>query len=651
MSVDVGNRVRLILPDGSVKEVPRGARVLEVAEEIGPGLARAAVAAKLEGKIVGLNHKLEHGGHLQILTFDDGEGRAVYRHSTAHVMAEAVQELFPDVKLGIGPATEDGFYYDFDTEEPFSPEDLERIEERMSEIIEADVPFERIAVEREEALRFFDEADEPYKVELVEDLEHGVEVTYYRQGDFIDLCAGPHLPSTGRIGHFKLLSVAGAYWRGDERRQMLQRIYGTAYPNKADLDEHLHRIEEAKRRDHRRLGRDLDLFSVQDDGGPGLVYWHPKGALIREIIEDFWRKEHRRRGYDIVMSPHIAKLDLWKVSGHWDWYQESMYAPMTVDDVDYLLKPMNCPFHILIYKTQTRSYRDLPLRWGELGTVYRYERSGVLHGMLRVRGFTQDDAHIFCRPDQLEDEIIGVVDFAQFMMEAFGFDDYELYLSVRDPGNKDKFIGGDDVWERAEGALQNGLERMGLNYHVDVGEAKFYGPAIDIKYKDAIGREWQGPTIQCDLNLPERFDLNYVGQDGHAHRPVMIHRTVLGSMERFVGSLIEHYAGAFPVWLAPEQIRIVPITDHHHEYAEELKKGFSEAGLRVHVDDRNEKVGYKIRQAELEKIPYMLVVGDRELESDTVSVRTREDGDIGEQAVGEFIDRVVGEVEARIVKR
>jgi threonyl-tRNA synthetase len=430
---------------------------------------------------------------------------------------------------------------------------------------------------------------------------------------------------------------------------MLQRIYGTAYPKKSQLEAHLKRIEEAKERDHRKLGRELDLFSVQEEGGAGLVYWHPKGALIRELVEDFWRAKHRDSGYDIVMSPHIAKVDLWKASGHWDWYKDDMFSPMEVDNDEYLLKPMNCPFHILMYQTQTRSYRDLPLRWAELGTVYRYERSGVLHGMLRVRGFTQDDAHIFCRPDQLEAEIMEAVSLAQFMLESFGFDEYEIYLSVRDPENKEKFIGEDDGWERAEGALESALQKMELGYHVDVGEAKFYGPAIDIKYQDAIGREWQGPTIQCDFNLPERFDLAYIGQDGSEHRPVMIHRTVLGSMERFIGSLIEHYAGAFPVWLAPEQVRIIPITDDHHDYAGELEERFEQAGLRVHVDGRNEKVGYKIRQAELEKIPYMLVVGDREVEAGTVAVRTREEGDTGGQPVDEFVSDVVQEVANRSI--
>ncbi|MCL4426634.1 MAG: threonine--tRNA ligase, partial [Firmicutes bacterium] len=440
-------------------------------------------------------------------------------------------------------------------------------------------------------------------------------ISLYRQGDFLDLCAGPHIPSTGKVKHFKLLSVAGAYWRGDEKRPMLQRIYGTVFAKKSDLEEYLRRLEEAKRRDHRRLGRELDLFSLQEEAGPGLVFWHPKGGLVRQLIEDFWRAEHRRRGYEIVFSPHIAKLDLWKISGHWSWYKENMYSPINIDEVEYLLKPMNCPFHILMYKSATRSYRDLPLRWGELGTVYRYERSGVLHGLLRVRGFTQDDAHLFVRPDQLKDELVGVIDLAQFMMESFGYQNYELMLSVRDPENKTKYIGSDEVWEMAEKALVGALQTKGLPYVLGEGEAKFYGPAIDITLKDALGRGWQGPTIQVDFNLPERFDLAYIGEDGQPHRPVMIHRTVLGSMERFMGGLIEHYAGAFPLWLAPVQARLLPITERHHEYAYSVQKRLQEAGLRVEVDPRSEKVGYKIRQAEMEKVPYMLVVGDKENQS------------------------------------
>lgn len=639
--------IKIRFPDGQEKEYPEGVTAGEIAEGLGAGLARAALAALIDGEMVDLSRPLSHTGEIRLLTFDDPEGREVLRHSTSHVMAQAVQRLFPRVKLAIGPAIEDGFYYDFDVPQPFTPEDLTRIEEEMGRIIAADYPFLREEVSREEALRLFAERGEKYKVELIVDLPAGEPISLYRQGDFLDLCAGPHIPSTGKVKHFKLLSVAGAYWRGDEKRPMLQRIYGTVFAKKSDLEEYLRRLEEAKRRDHRRLGRELDLFSLQEEAGPGLVFWHPKGGLVRQLIEDFWRAEHRRRGYEIVFSPHIAKLDLWKISGHWSWYKENMYSPINIDEVEYLLKPMNCPFHILMYKSATRSYRDLPLRWGELGTVYRYERSGVLHGLLRVRGFTQDDAHLFVRPDQLKDELVGVIDLAQFMMESFGYQNYELMLSVRDPENKTKYIGSDEVWEMAEKALVGALQTKGLPYVLGEGEAKFYGPAIDITLKDALGRGWQGPTIQVDFNLPERFDLAYIGEDGQPHRPVMIHRTVLGSMERFMGGLIEHYAGAFPLWLAPVQARLLPITERHHEYAYSVQKRLQEAGLRVEVDQRSEKVGYKIRQAEMEKVPYMLVVGDKERDLGQVAVRQRQQGDLGPMGVEDFLSKARAEIGGR----
>jgi len=640
--------IHAILPDGSVKEFPEGTRVEEVALDVGPGLGKAALGAKLDGRLMGLSDQLEWGGHLRILTFADEEGRGIYRHSVAHVLAQAVKRLFPQAKLGIGPAIEEGFYYDFDLGgETFSPDDLQRIEEEMGRIVKQDIPLERLLVSREEADELFTRLGEPYKLELLEGLEGDEEITCYRQGEFIDLCVGPHLPSTGRVRSFKLLHVAGAYWRGDEKRPMLQRIYGTAFEEEAELSAYLARLEEAKRRDHRRLGKELDLYSIHEEGGAGLVFWHPKGAIVRELIEDFWRAEHRRRGYDVVYSPHIAKASLWEKSGHLEAFSEYMYSPIDLDGVDYLLKPMNCPFHILMYKTQTRSYRDLPLRWAELGTVYRYERSGVLHGLLRVRGFTQDDAHIFCRQDQFEDELVGVVELARDMMKTFGYTGYDIALSVRDPGTPEKYIGAPAVWERAERALANALDRMALDYAVDTGEAKFYGPAIDIKVKDALGRGWQGPTIQLDFNLPERWDLSFVGEDGREHRPVMIHRTVLGSMERFFGGLIEHYAGAFPTWLAPVQVRVLPITDAHLDYAEQVKRELAERGLRAEIDGRNEKVGYKIRGAQMEKVPYMLIVGDREIENQTVAVRTREEGDLGPKPLSDFADRVVREVETR----
>ena len=640
-------RIKIILPDGSVKEYPRGIKPEEIAMNIGPGLGRAALAARLEGRLVELNVPLEHGGHLQILTFDDPEARNLYRHTAAHVLAHAVKNLYPETKLGIGPAIEDGFYYDLDVPVSLSDEDLEGIEKEMNAIIEQDLPLEKVEISLTEAVDLFRRMGEDYKVELLEEMEPGSAASYYQQGEFVDLCAGPHLPSTGRLKAVRLTHVAGAYWRGDEKRPMLQRIYGTAFFDKKDLDEHLRRLEEAKARDHRRLGRELDLFSFHSEAGPGLVYWHPRGGVIREIIEDFWRKEHRRRGYDQVFSPHIAKRDLWEKSGHWDTFRESMYSPLDVDGVDYLLKPMNCPFHILMYQSHTRSYRDLPMRWAELGTVYRYERSGVLHGLLRVRGFTQDDAHIFCRPDQVEDELVGVMELAQHMVHSFGFEDYDIMLAIRGSESREGYIGEDHVWERAEADLQGALERMGLPYIVDPGEAKFYGPAIDISLKDALGRGWQGPTIQLDFNLPERFDLTYAGEDGRLHRPVMIHRTVLGSMERFLGTLLEHYAGAFPTWLAPTQVTIIPVTDDHLSYAREVERAIRAEDLRVEVDTRNEKVGYKIRQAQMEKIPYMLVVGDREMGDRTVAVRTREEGDQGPRPLTEFLEDLKGEVKGK----
>lgn len=576
------------------------------------------------------------------------EGREILRHSTAHVLAQAVKRLFPEVKLAIGPAIENGFYYDFDKPEPFTLDDLGRIEEEMRKIVAEDLPIVREEISRDEAVQLFQKLDEPYKLELIEDLPDEEVVSIYRQGEFVDLCRGPHLASTGQLRAFKLLSVAGAYWRGDEKRKMLQRIYGTAFPSEAELQAHLHVLEEAEKRDHRKLGKELDLFSLHEEAGAGLVYWHPKGAIIRKVIEDFWREEHLKRGYQLVYSPHIARRDLWEISGHWGWYRENMYSPIDIDGVEYLLKPMNCPFHILMYKTRTRSYRDLPIRWAELGTVYRYERSGVLHGMLRVRGFTQDDAHLFMRPDQLEDELVGVLDLVQFMMKSFGYKDYDMELSVRDPANKEKYVGPDDVWNMAEGALVAALERKGLPYTRMEGEAKFYGPAIDVKVKDALGRGWQGPTIQVDFNLPERFDLEYIGEDNAPHRPVMIHRTVLGSMERFVAGLVEHYAGAFPVWLAPVQVRVIPIADRHIDYARKVASELMEAKVRVEVDDRSEKMGYKIREAQLEKVPYMLVAGDREAEQGTVSVRSRSEGDLGPMALADFKARVIREIEEKI---
>jgi len=565
---------------------------------------------------------------------DNKEILDTMRHSAAHIMAEAVLSIFPDAKFGIGPATQNGFYYDFELPRPLTPEDLPAIEAKMKGAVAADLPFTRQEITRDEARKLF--ADQPYKLELIDEIPDE-KVSLYQQGAFSDLCRGPHVNSSGEVKAFQLVSIAGAYWRGDEHRPMLQRIYGVAFETEEALAEHLHKMEEAARRDHRKLGKELDLFSLHEEAGPGLIHWHPKGAVIRYVIEDFWRAEHFKRGYDIVYTPHMSKVDLWKTSGHWEFYRENLYSPMDIDGQLYLIKPMNCVGHILMYKTHLHSYRDLPIRYAELGTVYRYERSGVLHGMSRVRGFTQDDAHIFCRFDQMEDEVVAVLDLARFMMDTFGFDRYQVYLSTR----PDKYAGDLDVWEQATDTLARALSRQNIEYSIDPGEGVFYGPKIDIKFEDAQGRAWQGPTIQVDFNLPQRFDVTYVGQDGGEHHVAMVHRTVLGSMERFVASLIEHYGGAFPVWLAPVQVAIIPIADRHLDYAQKLAGELKQEGIRVEVDSRSETVNQKIRQAQLEKIPYMVVVGDKEVEADTVSVRLRSGEKLAPQPFDRFKETVI----------
>ena len=579
------------------------------------------------------------------------------RHSAAHVMAQAVLEIFPEGKFAIGPPIEDGFYYDFDLPRPLTPEDLEVIEKRMREIIAGDFEFEKEVLDAKEAKQIF--ADQPYKLELIEGLEEGgfdeygepleekPEISIYIHDQFVDLCRGPHVDNTGSINPdaIKLMNVAGAYWRGDESRPMLQRIYGTAWESADDLEQYLWKLEEAKKRDHRNLGKELDLFSVNEDVGPGLILWHPKGGMVRKLAEDYCMEEHEKGGYDFVYSPHIGKAHLWETSGHLDWYQENMYSPLDIEGQEYYLKPMNCPFHVQIYKSKTRSYRDLPLRFAEWGTVYRYERSGVLHGLLRVRGFTQDDAHLFCRPDQMPEEIDRVLDFSLSILRAFGFRDFQAYLATRNP---EKAAGSPEQWEAPTEALRNALDRAGIAYQIDEGEATFYGPKIDLKVRDALSREWQLTTIQFDFTLPERFDLAFVGEDGQEHRPYMIHRALLGSMERFMGVLIEHFAGAFPVWLAPTQAVLIPIADRHFEYAGEVAEKLRDSGLRVEVDSRGERMNAKIRDAQNQKIPYMLVVGDREVEGEAVSVRLRSEENLGAMPVRSFIERAKDDIRKRL---
>ncbi len=562
------------------------------------------------------------------------------RHSAAHIMAEAVQCLFPEVKFGIGPTIESGFYYDFELPRPLTPEDLPVIENKMREIISQDAPFVIEEMDKDKARKLF--ATQPYKLELINEITDTT-VTIYKQGSFTDLCRGPHLASTGGLKEFKLTHLAGAYWRGDEKRPMLQRIYGVAFESQEELDDYLSWQAEVTKRDHRKLGKELDLFSTHEEIGPGLICWHPKGALIRQIIEDFWKAEHIKRGYDIVYTPHIAKLDLWKTSGHWEFYRDYLFSPMEIEGQQYLLRPMNCLGHILIYKSQLRSYRNLPLRYAELGTVYRYERTGVLYGLARVRGFTQDDAHIFCRSDQVEDEVMEVLNLVQFMMSSFGFGEYELFLSTR----PEKYAGTVAMWEEATESLRHVLERLDLPYEVDPGEGVFYGPKIDIKLKDALGHIWQGPTIQFDFNLPQRFEVCYIGEDSLEHNVVMIHRAVLGAMERFMACLIEHYGGAFPVWLSPVQALIIPIADRHVSYAHKIEKDFKKEGIRVRVDDRSERMNLKIREAQLDKVPHMLIVGDKEMASSSVSLRLRNGQDLGLETLVKTKNRIKAAIEAK----
>ncbi|OPY82818.1 MAG: Threonine--tRNA ligase 2 [Syntrophus sp. PtaU1.Bin005] len=627
--------IKIVLPDGSKRAYPEGVTVKEVVSSLNPRVLAVTVAARFNRGLIDMNRSLTEDGTLELVDVASREGLEILRHSISHVMAQAVQDIFPGVLVSIGPAIEDGFYYDFEYDNTFTLEDLEKIETRMQEIIKEDLPFMREEVSRGEAISFFQGKGESYKVELLKDLPEEVKtVSLYRQSGYTDLCRGPHIPSTSMIRAFKLLNVAGAYWRGDERNKMLQRIYGTGFATRKDLEEYLRIIEEAKKRDHRKLGRDLDLFQVSEEAGAGLIIFHPKGTMLRTLIEDWERKEHLKRGYGMVMGPQILKVDLWKKSGHFDHYRENMYFT-EVEGQSYGIKPMNCLSHMLIYKSKMRSYRDLPLRYFELGTVHRHEKTGVLHGLMRARQFTQDDAHILCTPEQLNSEIRAIADFVGYAMKIFGFE-YEVELSTR-PGNS---IGTDEDWDLATSALENALKDNAMSYDINEGDGAFYGPKIDFKLKDALKRKWQCATIQCDFTLPERFDLTYVGADGEKHRPVMLHRVILGAIERFMGILIEHYGGAFPLWLSPVQAVLVTVTDRHIPYGETVCSQLLEAGIRVESDFRNEKLGYKIREAQTQKIPYMLVIGDKEMASGQVAPRERGGDNLGAMPVSSFIELV-----------
>jgi threonyl-tRNA synthetase len=667
--------IKVHLPDGSTKEFPAGSTPLDVANSISPRLAAAAVVARIRPatangsgntinsrpeatqevppeagmyaaeqadaeRLVDLTTPLNEDMSLQLLTEKDGDALKVVRHSAAHVMATAVLELFPETKLGHGPATDAGFFYDFYRPTPFTPEDLKAIEAKMAEVVARNEPFVREWEPRDQSLDRFKAGNDFMKAHFVERFtKPGEQISFYRNGAFEDFCRGPHVPSTGRVKAYKVTNLAGAYWLGDEKNPQLQRIYGTAFFSSKEMEQHFARLEEAAKRDHRVLGKQLDLFSIQEVAGPGLIFWHPKGAMVRKIMEEWMRDECLRRGYELVYTPHVARRDLWQISGHEGFYSQNMFTPMELDDADYRLKPMNCPFHILIYKNSPKSYRDLPVRYAELGNVYRYERSGTMHGLLRVRGFVQDDAHIFCSPAQIEDEIVGCIEFAELVLSIFGFTDFQVELSTWDPKDRKSYIGSDEHWALAIGSLERALGRKGIPYKTVRGEAAFYGPKIDIKLVDVLGRLWQLSTVQIDFNMPARFEMEYVGEDGERHQPLMVHRALFGSVERFFGVLIEHYAGAFPLWLAPVQVGIVPISERHLPYAEKIQTTLQNAGLRVEVDHRNEKMGAKIRDFTLQKLPYILVVGDKEAETGGVSLRVRGQGDQGGMPLEDFVTR------------
>ncbi len=634
--------LQITLPDGSVREFAPGTTGYDVAASISPRLAKDAIAVKVNGEVRDLHAPIPENAPVEILTFNQPEGRQVFWHSSAHIMAQAVQELFPGVKLAIGPPIDEGWYYDFDVEKPFSPEDLEKIEKRMAEIIKEDTTFSCEEKSRQEAIDYYRSKNEEYKVELLEGFEDDT-VTFYHHSRFVDLCRGPHIPRTGIIKAFKLIASSGAYWRGDEKRPMLQRIYGVSFPKKSMLEDYLHRLEEARKRDHRLLGKQLELFSISEEVGAGLILWHPKGARVRNEIENFWREEHLKAGYELVYTPHIANRSLWDQSGHTQFFTESMFGPIEVEDKLFQLKPMNCPFHIQIYKSRMWSYRDYPLRWAELGTVYRYERAGTLHGLLRVRGLTQDDAHHFVTQDGIEEEIVWVLKFCLHILKSFGFSEYDIFLSTR----PEKAIGKKEDWDRAENSLRRALETVGLPYQVDEGEGAFYGPKIDLQIKDALNRGWQCSTIQFDFSLPERFDLYYIDRDGQQKRPFMVHRALLGTIERFFGVLIEHYGGNFPLWLAPVQVKVLPITDNFNEYGKTVVEKLKEQNIRAVLDDRSEKIGAKIRDAELQKVPYMFIIGAKEAESSTVSVRKHGTGDLGVKQLQDAMADLLAEIKSK----
>ena len=631
--------IRVVVSDGSQVDLEEGSSALSLAERIGPRLAKEAVAAKINGEVADLTTPLRDGDQVAILTFDAEEGRTVFRHSASHVMAAAIRRIRPDVKLAIGPAIEDGFYYDIETSPLFTEADFAAIEQEMARIVKEDARFVRKEMSKNDALACFREKGETYKVELLESLDDGT-ITFYENGDFVDLCRGPHVPSTGRIKAFKLLSVAGAYWRGDSSRAMLQRVYGTAFPKKSDLDDHLTRLAEAEKRDHRKLGKQLDLFSFHEQG-PGFPFFHPKGMIVLNELIGFWREEHRKRGYGELSTPMILDRTLWEQSGHWDHYKENMYFTQ-IDERDFAVKPMNCPGGMLVYKSRMRSYRDLPLRWAELGTVHRHEKSGVLHGLSRVRMFTQDDAHVFMMEDQIQSEVLGIIEFVDVMYSVFGLE-YSVELSTR-PENS---IGTDAMWEIATESLRKALDARGLPYKVNEGDGAFYGPKIDFHVRDCLRRSWQCATIQLDFAMPEKFELEYIGQDGAAHRPVMVHRVIYGAIERFLGILIEHFAGAFPVWLAPVQAVVIPVAESYAAYAEEVHKRLFDRGLRVEVDVSTETMKYKIRHAQTQQVPYMLVVGEREKEGGSVSVRHRRHADLGAMTLDAFIERIQNEIKSK----